>query len=395
MTSRKDHDDAAAIAAIDITDELFTRPAPPPDHASENSALHNLARHLLSGDPQALLQAVCDIALELCQAGSAGVSLLEGQGGQTVFRWTANAGAYAALTGRSTPRDNSPCGLCLDRGKIILLAEPARIYTFCDEIDAPSAVEALLVPLRDPDGADLGALWTLSHTNRCRFHREHARILKSLGSFAALALCSIQESALKSAFVREANHRIRNNLQLVSSLIGVQEAAAANSEIRRELATIRRRILAVAEVHERIAYGLRSAEVDLPAALKAISNRLASALGNIGVAVMFDDAQRFKNLDPLRAQIICLIVSELVTNAMKHAFQRGESGTIRVSFTCSDAGMIKLCVADNGCPLPEGLTPTSTSRTGLKLLDALAQQLHGNFRIEREPKTFVVEFPAP
>lgn len=395
MSSRTNNFDSAAVAEIDITDELCARPAPPPDHASENRALHDLARHLPSGDPHTLLQAVCDIALGLCQAGSAGVSLLEGENGATVFRWAAVSGAYAGLAGRSVPRDHSPSGLCLDRGEMILVGEPGRVYTYFDGLDAPSIVEILLVPLRGPDGADLGALWIASHTARCRFNCEHARILKSLGSFASLALHSIQESALKGAFVREANHRIRNNLQLVSSLIGVQEAAAAKSDVRRELATIRRRILAVAEVHERIAYGLRSADVDLHAALKAICSRLGSALGNVSVRVAFDDLQTLRKIDPLRAQIVCLVVSELVTNALKHGFERGQSGAIEVSFVRSDGGMVELRVADNGRPLPPGLTITSTRRTGLKLLDAMAQQLHGSFRIEHMPKAFIVEFPGP
>src|SRR5690349_20478537 len=111
-----------------ITEALYERPARPRDLAREMDVINDLARRMVR-QPEALQHRFVELALDLCQAGSAGISLLEqGEGGETRFRWTALAGQFAPYVGGTTPRQFSPCGLCLDRDSAILVCRPARLF---------------------------------------------------------------------------------------------------------------------------------------------------------------------------------------------------------------------------------------------------------------------------
>ena len=147
----------APVPALDdilVTDELTRRKSRPPDHKAEADALHALARRL-GDEPRAIVQELVALAVRLCWAGSAGLSLLEETpGGKPVFRWVALAGAYEPFEGGTTPGDFSPCGTCLERQAPQLYSWPARLFTYFQGIEPP-IVEALVVPLPDaPDNRE-------------------------------------------------------------------------------------------------------------------------------------------------------------------------------------------------------------------------------------------------
>src|SRR5262245_29813663 len=123
-----------------ITAELARRPAPLPDYEAESRALAALAD--TEGSPQSMLQKVAETAMNLCRAGSAGISILESDG---EFRWRAIAGLFASYAGRQMPRNASPCGIVLDRNTSLLFAYPERHFDYDAVIDPP-IVEALVVP---------------------------------------------------------------------------------------------------------------------------------------------------------------------------------------------------------------------------------------------------------
>src|SRR5688572_7709323 len=99
------------LSGMTLDDRLTTADlARRPDHAAENGALVALAAEM-AASPATILQKLADSALELCAADSAGVSVLEAEGGQEVFRWRAAAGAFAPHLGGTMPRHASPCGV--------------------------------------------------------------------------------------------------------------------------------------------------------------------------------------------------------------------------------------------------------------------------------------------
>ena len=99
----------AAIAEVFITDELTRRAVPAPDYLREKLAIQDLAAQM-ADHPSEVLPRLVQLAMEICEADSAGISVLEGD----VFRWFNLKGQLAAFEGATTPRNHSPCGVCLD-----------------------------------------------------------------------------------------------------------------------------------------------------------------------------------------------------------------------------------------------------------------------------------------
>ncbi len=187
--------DAAELDEVLITDELSHRPARPPDYEAESRALVELAGAMVDS-PQSILQMLVGMALDLCNAQTAGISLLESSDtGEEIFRWRALAGVHASHLGETTPRVFSPCGTVLDRLAPQLFSNPVRHFTYLAEA-FPSITECLLIPFF-LDARPVGTIWVLTYDEGRKFDVEDRRILTSLGEFAAAALHIL--SALDSA----------------------------------------------------------------------------------------------------------------------------------------------------------------------------------------------------
>src|SRR5262249_49365839 len=127
-----------------------------------------------------VLQHTADAILTLCGAHSAGINVLESDGGDERFRWLAAAGRWAVCAGGIMPR-NSPSGAALGADAALLTASPAQHNAWGI---APPVVEALVVPFH-LGGQPVGTLWTVSHDDGRRFDAEDGRLLTSLGRIAA------------------------------------------------------------------------------------------------------------------------------------------------------------------------------------------------------------------
>ena len=154
------------------------------DLCAEGRALDEL-RRALAGSPRTVLQKLADLLLNLCDAHSAGVSLLEAAGERPFCRWYAVSGEYRGLLWSTLPCASNPCGLALKQSAPILLLDPQRHYVPLAALK-PSAEEVLLVPfaLR---GVTVGTVWTVSHDPQHFFDADDSRIMTALTEFAALA----------------------------------------------------------------------------------------------------------------------------------------------------------------------------------------------------------------
>ncbi|MBX9585410.1 MAG: PAS domain S-box protein, partial [Gemmataceae bacterium] len=128
-------------------------------------------------------QKLVDLVLDLCRAGSAGISILEPADGPGRFRWPAVAGAWAAQAGGPLPRDASPCGVVIDRDAPLLFVHPERHLAYPVAVDPPFA-ETLLVPFH-VGGRPVGTVCAIAHAPDRRFDAEDLRLLTSLSRFAA------------------------------------------------------------------------------------------------------------------------------------------------------------------------------------------------------------------
>ena len=134
-----------------------------------------------------MLQKLVELAVELCDAHTAGISLLEGD----VFRWEAVAGVFAAARGGTMPRDQSPCGVCIDRDATQLMHLADRCFPAL--LAEPRFVEALLIPFH-VNGKPIGTVWVVSHTADRKFDQEDERIVRELSQFASAGWQLLQMS---------------------------------------------------------------------------------------------------------------------------------------------------------------------------------------------------------
>jgi len=158
-----------------------------PNLRAERAAFDELAM-ILADDPARVLRRVLDCVLRLFAAGSAGLSVLQtASSGHSDFVWEMVSGALTAHQGDGTPGDFGPCGLCLKIGTAIVLARPERAFGYLARVQ-PAIIEALIVPLYEPEGAALGALWVFHHAPAARFGDNDVDIIERLAAPVALAL---------------------------------------------------------------------------------------------------------------------------------------------------------------------------------------------------------------
>jgi PAS domain S-box-containing protein len=200
--------------------------------------------------------------------------------------------------------------------------------------------------------------------------------------------------AEKEALLKEIHHRVKNNLQVITSLLTLQSDTVPDDNTRHMFEEAVNRVRTIGDIHELLYRSPDLALVDFNLYLSRIAESLSSFYGSdrnrIAVRVDARDAK----LDLAKAIPCGLIVNELLTNSLKHAFPDGNSGEIRVALRCEGRGCL-LEVADNGVGAPPGLTIENTTTLGLKLVSVLAQQLGGQVQLERDAGTrFLITFPA-
>ena len=176
----------ARLEDILITEKLKSRRRRKPNAHAENAALQGLAR-VMATAPDDLIDTLLRTALELCSAGTAGLSLLETPPqGDAIFRWTNLAGALNKHIRGTTPRNFSPCGVTLDRSAPQLFSYPGRRFQYFNGLDF-TIVEALVIPV-DLGGEVPGTIWVVSHDDEVKFDSEDARIMIELADFTSCAL---------------------------------------------------------------------------------------------------------------------------------------------------------------------------------------------------------------
>jgi two-component sensor histidine kinase len=174
----------------------------------------------------------------------------------------------------------------------------------------------------------------------------------------------------QSILLREMNHRIGNNLQLIASLLHMQGGASSNIETRQALAGASNRVAAVAQVHRRLYLSDDVRQVALAPYLESLADDLRRAAQQAAedLTVTADPIE----IDPDRALAIGVIVTELVINARKYAYPNGE-GPIRVTLQRRDGG-VHLVVEDDGVGQAATKDGASTG-LGRRIIDAMAAKL--------------------
>ena len=202
--------------------------------------------------------------------------------------------------------------------------------------------------------------------------------------------------AEKTTLLQEVHHRVKNNLQIVSSLLNLQAGQVQDAAVLELLTTTRNRVGAMALLHENLYQSENLARLHLPEYVERLCAQLLRAIGPGHTRVRLERQIEPKTVSLTLDQAVpCgLLLNELVTNALKHAFPGDRSGCIRVTLERATPQTVRLTVADDGVGLPATLDPRQTTSLGLRLIWLLTGQLHGTVSFERGQGTAVhILFP--
>ena len=196
----------------------------------------------------------------------------------------------------------------------------------------------------------------------------------------------------KNVLLQEIHHRVKNNMQIISSLLSLQSRYINEEKALNVLKESQGRIQAMALVHEKLYQSENLGSINFEDYIKSLMKELESSYyinkSLLKTEINVEDIY----LDINTAIPFGLIINELISNIIKHAFKEGEKGNIKVKFYKKSNEYI-LSVQDDGIGLPSNLDFENTNTLGLKLVNALVDQLAGTVNINRDNGThFIIKF---
>jgi two-component system sensor kinase len=198
----------------------------------------------------------------------------------------------------------------------------------------------------------------------------------------------------KDLLLREIHHRVKNNLQVVSSLLRLQATTQEDPALQRALKEAQERIQAIALIHQKLKHAPDFSKLELPGYVRTLAERLVRSFASVPALIDLQVKVADVDIGPDSHVPLGLILNELVTNALQHAFLPGEGGALDIELEREPTGWIALRVADSGQGLPESVE-LDGGGLGFQLVQALTDQLGGVLELERRRgAAFLVRFPA-
>ncbi|MGE5307469.1 MAG: sensor histidine kinase [Deltaproteobacteria bacterium] len=192
----------------------------------------------------------------------------------------------------------------------------------------------------------------------------------------------------KDRLLHELNHRVNNNLQLISNLVSLQSKSVHDRNAIALLEENQNRIRSIALVQEKLylTKGISSIKLSDYIADLAQSIMRTFHAQERGIRLRLDVENVELEMEP--AVTVGLIINEVVSNSLTHAFPDGRQGEIWISLHCHDTDVVELDIGDNGVGIPEGIDPRKTGTLGMRLLFSLAEkQLEGSIELIRKRGT--------
>jgi two-component sensor histidine kinase len=192
----------------------------------------------------------------------------------------------------------------------------------------------------------------------------------------------------KEVLIREVLHRVKNNLQVIISLLNLQgrmTRMTSNKEIQEQFTEIRNRIRAMSLIHEKLFRSDNLAAIDFPEYAGTITTELCNAYNASRKHITLELKLEKVQLEMDKAIPLGLLLNELFSNVMKHAFPEWWQGrpVVKVSLHQQADGKISLSVEDNGIGLPEDVNIEKSQSLGLYLVILLTEQLRGTWQVDR------------
>ncbi|MEG4491276.1 PAS domain S-box protein [Microcoleus sp. D3_18_C4] len=202
--------------------------------------------------------------------------------------------------------------------------------------------------------------------------------------------------AEKEVLLKEIHHRVKNNLQVISSLLKLQSRYIQDSHVSEMLKESQNRVRSMALVHEQLYQSKDLSNIDFAEYIQNLAHNLFQAyeLHAEGVKLQTNIAPSSLNID---TAVPCgLIINELVTNALKYAFKGQVKGKINIDFTLDNNRVCVLTVSDSGIGFPQDLDYRKARTLGLRLVGSLVKQIRGKIELLETPgTTFRITFSQP
>jgi two-component sensor histidine kinase len=290
----------------------------------------------------------------------------------------------------------SPAGYALHTGQPVIsndLEKEERFRT--PALLVRHGIHRAMNVILQGDGAPFGVLEADSRT-AADFTTRDLAFLQAVANLLGMAIDRARiEEQLRAAvdmhktLLEEVNHRVKNSLQLVISMLQLQAGASENGEVRRQLKEASNRITAIARVHQRLYQEGRVGSVDLGGYLADVCRDLDKSLPDCTIEAATAEGIEIA-ID--RAIPIALLVNEIITNAAKHAYPDRSDGAVRLQLQRVDAAGLMISISDEGVGLPSASSlPAGGGGMGLRIVDAFARQLGADLQSRvREHGTEVV-----
>jgi two-component sensor histidine kinase/ActR/RegA family two-component response regulator len=203
--------------------------------------------------------------------------------------------------------------------------------------------------------------------------------------------------AVNITLLQEVHHRVNNNLQIICGILSMQLATAPDGNpFSERLKDTHSRVLAMAMVHGEIHRSETLADLNLGGYIEVLSDQVFGSYCDDPARIRLELSVEEIRLDLDHAIPCALILNELLSNSLKHAFSDGRPGVIRISLRKSHSGLIELVVADNGIGLPADFRLETNKSVGLNLVKILNHQLDGELLVTGEGGakfTLIIKLP--
>ena len=199
----------------------------------------------------------------------------------------------------------------------------------------------------------------------------------------------------KDILLKEIHHRVKNNLQIVASMLQLQSGYIKDKESKILFEESQKRVETMSLIHEKLYRSQDLARIDFREYVDGLVENLLTL--NAGKSKLIEMNMDIKGvvLDIINSIPCGLIINELVSNSLRHAFPNGKKGRIDIHMNVDKQGMVSLSVSDNGTGFPENVDFRNTQSLGMQLVSSLVNQLSGKIDLDRNEGTcFRIEFRA-
>jgi two-component sensor histidine kinase/DNA-binding NarL/FixJ family response regulator len=190
--------------------------------------------------------------------------------------------------------------------------------------------------------------------------------------------------AQTETLMRELQHRVKNNLYIISSLLSLEANGLPDGDSKKALLDAQSRVQSMAGIYERLYMSANLASVPMDQYFRDISSSILATYTADSSRIRLESSLQAVAMDTRRAVPLGLIMNELITNAIKHAFPAGSSGTISLSLESAD-GRVILAIGDDGAGFDQEAKPGARTGLGLTLVRSLARQIDARLDIQSAP----------